>query len=119
MARRDFQEQFFRRVNRGDTTSPGFESWAMALAFAADELLRRVAPWSVTYTEEMQQLADTLDYGPQECSPRLLEQVESIKAAFDSAVAEQTEKCSRGDHLWGAKGTRCRHCKKARFEVVE
>jgi hypothetical protein len=65
----------------------------------------------------LQDLADYLDYGPNEASPRLRKKALALLEAFHRAVDEQAEKCAVGDHLFGPKG-KCQ-CGATRLTLVD
>jgi len=67
----------------------------------------------------IQDLADQIDYGPNQLSPRQYADFAKVADAFNRAVLEQAEKCTQGAHLFIGGDPRCRHCRTARFTIVE
>ncbi len=68
-------------------------------------------------TIEMQDIADAIDYGPHQLSPRQAESFKKVSAAFERSMAEQAEKCARGEHRM--KNGRCWACGEPALKVVE
>lgn len=65
----------------------------------------------------LQDVADAIDYGPHQLSPRQAHEFQKVAAAFKRSMSEQAEKCQRGEHLW--RGNRCWACKESILKVVE
>lgn len=68
-------------------------------------------------TLTLQDVADSLDYGPQQLSPREHAKALEIKGAFDRSVAKQREQCKLGNHRF--RGGKCWYCDETQLKVVD
>lgn len=65
----------------------------------------------------LQDVADIIDYGPYQLAPRDRQKVKKMVDAFERSMAEQAEKCARGEHMM--RNGRCWACKETTLKVVD
>lgn len=110
--RRPYQERFLHRMDEHDAV------WAERLVGVAYLLDMRLG-WMAPDQELFQELADMIDYGPQELSPRDLERIGQITQAFDNWKADQAKRCARGEHIYGVGPHKCWACGEPRYGVID
>ena len=108
--RRMFPERYVARTRPEELS----REFLLTMVGYLDRLLDGLA------SGEMQDIADHLDYGPQELSPRAKDKLLTIERAFHRACREQDERCKRGEHhLDRARGDlKCRHCGSSVLTVI-
>ncbi len=65
----------------------------------------------------LQDVADALDYGPKELSPRQRESFGKVVEAWDRSKTAAREKCGHGDHLF--INGQCWWCDEPQLKVVD
>lgn len=98
--RRQWGERYVQRTPREDLS----REFLLAMAEHLDKVLDGLAgPY-------LQEIADHLDYGPHELSPRAKDKLLTIERAFQRACKEQDARCERGEHHLERGDLKCRHC---------
>lgn len=112
ITRRSYQERYIRREDEHG------ELWRKRLSDIA-HCLDFMLSGSLPSREWLQDLADMVDYGPKELSPKQRDTLAQITTAFDNSMSEQAEKCARGEHIYGVGPHKCWACGEPRFKVIE
>lgn len=78
-------------------------------------MLEVVLDWRGNFS--LQDVADALDYGPDDLSPRQQESVAEIAGAWERAKASGREQCKLGNHRF--KEGRCWWCDEPKLKIVD
>lgn len=133
-----YMERFLLQTKPGALKDSALESWAFGILFHLNAILDSEAqyilgaeslPLYMRYEtqlsscrrllDQLQEVADRLDYGPFGQSPRDRQKFSEIVQAFRRACSEQDERCAQGEHRYIRGDPRCRHCRHPKFHVVE
>ena len=84
--------------------------WLLSIVYMVEVILD--FPGNFT----LQDVADSIDYGPHQFSPRDQKRVAMISEAFHRSINEQLEKCAKGQHM--IRGGRCWACEESKLKIV-